>query len=622
MTDTKLSRIEKHVTAGELIEASVLVSDWLALAPDDADAATAQARLLRLFGRYQEAQAWLDRAFAVAPAHGPACVEAARLAAHLGEPGRALDWFERAHRAMPDETSWLGEWAVAAHQKQESRIGVAVAKLWCEAAPEAADAWFTLGLMHQQAGAYDASLEAYRRAMALNPDVPMLRNNIAALHYSLGHYELALTTGMEAIRSEPGNHLAWTNLANTWLLAREPAKALLAARRAATLAPNFGLAQLARSNAARESQQWDEAFEAIVQAATVAGADPQIQFSVAMLQLMQGDFRNGWINFEARWLGSPELKAAPAFCPERRWRGEALSGRTLLVWGEQGHGDAIQFIRFLPLLAKQARNVGGTVVVCCFPPLFELFERSLVGHGVTVLRSDISELPAFDFQIPLASLPLMLGITLESLPAPASYLSADAASMTCWRDRMAGSGALKVGLVWTGSLTHQRNPLRAVTPEHYAGTFAELPGVEFHSLQVDAADDAVRMIAAGLRIVDRTSELGTFDNTAALICNLDLVITVCTSVAHLAAALGRPTWLLLDVNPHWVWMTGRRDSPWYPTVTLYRQRSYRDWTAPLRELRADLERLISARATGDNCAQKSLYQNAPQVIDLYRVASE
>ncbi|PMS35753.1 tetratricopeptide repeat protein [Trinickia symbiotica] len=585
-----LARIHEHFEAGELIEASELISDWLALAPDDIDAAIVQAHLLLLCGRYREAQAWLDRVFATAPEHGPACVEAARLSAQIGDLDGALVWFDRAHRVMPDAKDWLDEWAVAAQQRQRPDIGVPVAKLWCETEPESANAWFTLGLLHQEAGAHDASLEAYRRATAINPDFPMLRNNLAALHYNRDELEAALSVGKEAIRAEPGHHLAWTNLANTWLRLREPAKALLAARRAATLAPNYGLAQLALSNAARESQLWDEAFEAIVRAATVSGADPKIQFSVAMLQLMRGDFQNGWINFEARWHGSPELSGSPGFCPERRWRGEALSGKTLLVWGEQGHGDAIQFIRFLPLLVKQARDAGGAVICCCFPPLFELFERSLAGHDVTLLRSDVPQLPAFDFQMPLASLPLALGIPFETLPAPASYLSADAASVVQWRDRMSAHNKLKVGLVWTGSRTHQRNPLRAVAPELYAETFSGLPEIEFYSLQVGAAEDVARMAGAGFDVIDRTSELRTFDDTAALICNLDLVITVCTSVAHLAAALGRPTWLLLDVNPHWVWMTERRDSPWYPTVRLYRQRRYRDWTAPLNEIRADLIR--------------------------------
>ena len=605
--------LRRHIDAGELIEASALVSEWLALAPGDADAAAAQAQLARLCGRYDEAQTWLDRALETSPAHGPALVEAARLAMQMGAHELALEWFARARESIPGELediAWFSQWASLAQAMGRAEVSVSVATQWCEQAPESADAWFMLGLAQQQAGALDASRAAYERAMALDPDLPMLRNNLSALHCDRGEYDEALRLSKEAIRAQPDHHLAWTNLANVLLKLREPAQALIAARRAVTLAPDFGLAQLALSNAARESQLWGEAFDAIVRAAKAAGADPKIQFSVAMLQLMHGDFRNGWINFEARWQGSPELARIAAFCPELRWNGQSLAGKTLLVWGEQGHGDAIQFIRFLPALIEQARQAGGKIVCCCFPPLFKLFSRSLAAYDVEVLPADVSPVPAFDYQIPLASLPLALGVTLESLPAPASYLIPDAARVAYWRDQTKPSSArLKVGLVWTGSLTHQRNPLRSLSPELYARAFGGLAGIEWHSLQVGASDDVALMAREGLHLVDRTNECENFDDTAALIASLDIVVTVCTSVAHLSAALGRPTWLLLDINPHWVWMTERRDSPWYRTITLYRQRHYQDWTAPLQQARADLEQAV--RAAASHCADTMLDSPTP-----------
>ena len=584
------SEIRADIEAGQLIEAAQRVGAWLARTPGDADAATLQAQLFRLCGRYDQAREWLERALAASASYGPALLEAARLATAGGARDRALEAYECAHRAMPDATDWLEEWALLAQSIGRADIGLAVAARWCELAPDCARAWFSLGLNHQQAGTLDAALHAYERAISLDADVPMLRNNLAALHYTRGDNHKALELGKQALRAEPNHHLAWTNLANVWLKLHEPDNALLAARRACTLAPELSLAQLALSNAARESQQWDEAFDAIVRAAQLEGAEPKIQFSVAMLQLMRGDWRNGWINFEARWSGSPELEHVEGFCPERRWRGEALTGKTLLVWGEQGHGDAIQFIRFLPSLVEQARRAGGKVVCCCFAPLHTLFKRSLAAYDVEVLPADLPSLPPFDYQIPLASLPLVLGVTLESLVAPASYLIADAACVARRRDEVRRDERLKAGLVWTGSRTHQRNPLRAIEPERYAEALRAIPGIDWYSLQVGAGEDVERMRRAGLAVVDRTDELTNFDDTAALICSLDVVVTVCTSVAHLAAALGRPTWLLLDVNPHWVWMTERTDSPWYPSVRLYRQRSHRDWAAPLAELANDLRR--------------------------------
>lgn len=596
---SKAAAVRAQIEAGELIEAAAFVAEWLTHTPDHPDAMCVHAQLLRLCGCYQEAQAWLDQVFAVAPLHGQALVEAARLAVLTGASAHALEAFARARSVIPGEADWLSEWASLAHSMQRSDVGVVVATEWCELTPESANAWFMLGLIQQQAGALDAALQAYRRAVSIDASLPMLHNNLAALHYVRGEYEAALQHAKAEIRATPGHHLAWTNVANVYLKRREPAKALLAARRAATLAPDFGLGQLALSNAARENQLWDEAFDAIVRAANVAGADPKIQFSVSMLQLMRGDFANGWINFEARWSGSPELDSLAAFCPQQRWRGQALTGKTLLVWGEQGHGDAIQFIRFLPRLVEHAAKAGGKVVYCCFAPLYTLFKRSLAAYDIEVLPSDIEQLPPFDYQIPLASLPLALDVTLGSLPAPVSYLSTDPARVAYWRGALRQNAAMKVGLVWSGSVTHQRNPVRAIDPEHYARAFSPIAGVDWYSLQIGAAQDVARMAAAGLHVIDRTSELNDFDATAALIESLDLVVTVCTSVAHLAAALGRPTWLLLDVNPHWVWMTGRDDSPWYPTIRLYRQRAFRDWTAPLEALSADLAQAAARAVRGD-----------------------
>ncbi|SOE47059.1 hypothetical protein SAMN05446635_0126 [Burkholderia sp. OK233] len=312
-----------------------------------------------------------------------------------------------------------------------------------------------------------------------------------------------------------------------------------------------------------------------------------------MLQLQRGDYRNGWANREARWTGSPEMSGAKRPDPDRQWRGEDLTGRTLFVWGEQGFGDALQFARFIPEIA---RRVGerGKLIYCAFAPLFELFKRSLSGHGVDVVPHDTARLPNFDFHIPVGSLPLALGITLDNLPAPRSYVVADARRTMDWRGKLHRGSGLKVGLAWSGSRTHQRNPLRSVPPTLFARAFGSLSGIKFYSLQVDGADEVAAMASGGLGVIDCTKELKSFDESAALICNFDLVITVCTSVAHLSGALGVPTWLLLDVNPHWVWMLGRGDSPWYPSMRIYRQREYDDWLPVLEQVKAELMAMNSS----------------------------
>jgi ADP-heptose:LPS heptosyltransferase len=188
----------------------------------------------------------------------------------------------------------------------------------------------------------------------------------------------------------------------------------------------------------------------------------------------------------------------------------------------------------------------------------------------------------------LLSLPWIFDTREDTIPATSPYLCADAAASASWKKRLARESRLKVGLTWTGSLGHQRNPFRRIDVERYAAHFGGLQNVAFYSLQPGASVDVAAARAAGLQMADYTAEFASFDETAAFIGALDLVITVCTSAAHLSGALGQRTWVLLDVNPHWVWLLDRTDSPWYSSATLYRQPEFGQWDAVLETVARDL----------------------------------
>ena len=588
---TPFLRIQRRLEQGDLVSAAREIDAWMTLQPPDAGALTACAHLLRLRGRYDEARAALERSLIIAPEFAPTLVEMARLAYREGQLQQAHEWYERAFRAAPDATVWLDAWIELLLQLNLLPRAIEVATAWCATQPDSSRTWFLLGLAHHKSRSWTAALEAYHRALALDPGLSMLHSNLSALHYQLKDDRLALGFAKQAVQRDPDNYLAWANQSNAWLRLHEPEHALIAAERACALAPDYFVGQQARSNALKELQRWDEAMAAIVRAAQAAPSEPKVKWAVAMLQLLHGDYANGFVNHEARWAGSPELESAVYLSPDTQWQGQDLRGKTLLIWGEQGFGDAIQFMRFIPAIAATVQRAGGTLIVCCFRKLLPLFERSLAALAIPVVPRDAPELPRFDFDLAIGSLPLALGVTLETLPAPPRYLEADPARAARWQTRLAASSqgdALKVGIVWSGSRTHQRNPLRAVAPSLYAQALRAIPGAAFYSLQIDGTGDLKEMSAHGLPVIDHTASLDSFDESAALIRNLDLVITVCTSVAHLSGALGVRTWLLLDVNPHWIWMRERRDSPWYPSLTLYRQQHYRDWSTVLQQVRADL----------------------------------
>jgi hypothetical protein len=280
------------------------------------------------------------------------------------------------------------------------------------------------------------------------------------------------------------------------------------------------------------------------------------------------------------------------------WRGEDIAGRTLLVLPEQGFGDNIQFARF----ARLAGERGARVVLVTRPPVKRLFSTL---RGVTEIRADELPLPDCDYHVPIMGLPHALGTTLATIPADVPYLAADPGAVDRWRARLRGGDALRVGLVWSsGVLTTGRDlfmnamakslPLAALAP------LARVPNVAFYSLQkfAGAHDPAAHVPPPGLRLVDWTTELADFADTAALVAALDLVISVDTSVAHLAGALGKRVWVLLPADADWRYLRGRADSPWYPTMRLFRQRSAGIWREPVAEAAEALASLAGRDARG------------------------
>jgi hypothetical protein len=373
---------------------------------------------------------------------------------------------------------------------------------------------------------------------------------------------------------------------------RELERALAAGKRAVEINPSNALALSNYSLALKEAQRWPEATEAASTAAEVSPGTPRLPFNLSILDLVQGNYARGWANFETRWEGASELRDSHPNFEAPRWNGESLRDKTLLLWGEQGFGDALQFSRFVPMLAKKVHAQGGTLVWAAFKALHPLMAR-IAPKGVECLPHDAT-IPAFDFHFPLLSLPLHFGIDADTIPAKRAYLSPDADLAADWRTELAADKRLRVGLVWSGSVGHQRNMFRSVGIERYAKAFAGIENIAFFSLQKDASGAVSIARSGGFEIADRTGKFETFDDTAAFIDSLDLVITVCTSVAHLAAALGKPTWILLDTNPHWVWQLERTDSPWYPTATLYRQKEFSKWEPVMENVARDLAALAAA----------------------------
>ncbi|HDR9508080.1 hypothetical protein C5615_17305 [Burkholderia cepacia] len=518
-------------------------------------------------------------------------------------------WFAAAAHLHAVDADALAQLTSTLVARQRTADALALAECAARVRPGAA-AHFNHGYTLQMAGRHADAVAPYRAALAADAGWPSLRNNLAiALRLSGGDRTEEIALLDAAVNADSRDVQAWINLVVARLATHDLDGALSCAARLADLAPDNALAMNNVAMAMKEAQRWDDAERYAARACELAPDDASFRFNLAIIQLVRGNHAAGWRGHEARWDGAGELRGRRPALPGPRWQGEPLAGKTLLVWGEQGLGDVLQFCRFVTPLAERVHREGGRLAWNTFPQVGTLMQRSLGAQADAFgAGGGVDALPAFDYEVPLIGLPLMLGMEASTLASSVPYLRADPDARDAWRARLArlaGDRRLKVGLVWTGSAGHQRNPFRRVGLERYADAFRGIDGVAFYSLQPGADADVAAARAAGFAIEDFTAELKSFDDTAAFIGALDLVITVCTSVAHLSGALGARTWVLLDVNPHWPWLLERKDSPWYPTATLYRQRTFGAWEPVMEEVSRDLRSLAAQPAQSDRSARQA-----------------
>ena len=403
-------------------------------------------------------------------------------------------------------------------------------------------------------GRYDDAIICYRKSLAIKPNAPVTYNYLGIARANQGRLEEAVASFRKALVLKPDYAEVHNKLGNTLLGLGRLDEAVASFRRSLALRPDYA----------------------------------EAHGGLGLALLTQGDMAAGWTEYEWRWKTSQMIMVQRRFT-QPRWRGHEAAGRTLLIHAEQGFGDTLQFCRY----AELAAACGFRVVMEVDAPLVRLL-RDLSGVDLVVACGE--QLPNFDLHCPMLSMPLALGTTMATIPSGTAYINPDTAQVAEWRTRIGAmeNQGLRIGLVWAGNPRRQSAALtvldrrRSVAPDRLAPLF-EVPGLHFFSLQKDGPP-----APADFEMTDVMHEMDDFADTAALIANLDLVITVDTAVTHLAAAIGKPVWLLNRFDTCWRWMRERRDSPWYPTLRLYRQPRLGDWDAVLAEVAGDLRNVAAA----------------------------
>ncbi|MBC7782937.1 MAG: glycosyltransferase family protein [Burkholderiales bacterium] len=543
--------------------------------------------VLRAQGSIDAALASYLKAYELDPTSAEACNNIAIVYADQRNAGLAIEWYNRAIQARPNYAEAYNNLGNTFNQTGQIDKAIGCYEQAIRLKPDFAEAHDNLGVVLAQCGELGDAAEHFERAVQLNPNLPQAHNNRGNALSTLGRQTEAIASFRKALELRPDFPEALSNLANSLTCTGEPAEAIALARRAVAARPRYPGGWSNLGMALQHSGFVEEAAAAFARAVELDPGGVSYRFNQSLCMLLSGDLERGWDAYEVRFKHKGNALLAPP-PPQPRWAGEDLAGKSVLILPEQGLGDVIQFARYLPTLKQR----GARVVLQCQTPLLRLM-RSLRDVDEVI---DIKEPPPkTDFCAYVMSLPRLFQTRLISIPADVPYLRADDVDIARWKDRLAPLGdGMKVGLVWSGSRTHAADHFRSI-PLSALDPLADISGVHFISLQKDRRDEPAGRMSK--RLIDHTADLTDLADTAALIANLDLVISVDTSIVHLAGAMAAPVWVLLHAGPDFRWLMNRDDSPWYPTARLFRQDAITEWDPVMQRLSRALREMVLVRSS-------------------------
>ncbi len=555
--------------------------------PDNVFVLNNQGIALEGLRRFQEALVSLDRAIALQPEYADAHSNRGNVLKRLQRFEEALASYDRALALRPEFADAHSNRGDVLYKLKRFKEALSCCDRALALRPDFAEAHCNRANALRKLKRLDEALAGYDRALSLKVNFPEAHSNRGATLHDLHRFEEAMASYGGALVLRPDFAEALSNRGNALQELKRFEEALVDYKRATLLRDDFAEAYSNRGNALRELNRFEEALASFECAIAAEPELAEAHFNAAMLLLLTGDLRSGWRQYEWRW-NTDQLRSEQRHFSQPQWTGsDPIEGKTILLHAEQGLGDTLQFCRYVPLVAAR----GARMILEVQKPLAGLM-RTLAGSPEVVAKGDA--LPAFDLHCPLLSLPLAFNTELDTIPGEIPYLSADPTKRNAWRARLGSHDNLRVGLVWAGDPrkqlpnAHLIDRQRSVTIDMLAPLF-EVSQCEFVSLQ--KGEDAVAQLRnSALRhcVVDWSDDFHDFSDTAALIDNLDLVIAVDTSVAHLGGALGKPVWLLNRYNTCWRWLLDRDDSPWYPHLRQFRQDSKRTWDSVIGRVAAEL----------------------------------
>ncbi len=614
----------EHFQAGRMEGVEHACQQILAATPNNADAHNLLGIALHQRGQSARAAQSIAQAVALNANHAGYRNNLGKVLLEQGRAAEAIDSFRAAIRLQPNLLQahlHLGNALVANGQAAEA---VAVLGPLLQAAGQSAELHYFLATALAAAGRTDEAIAGLQTAIQLDPRALVARNDLGVLLREAGRLQEAAEVLERAIQIDAARSDLRVNLANVYRDQERLDEAIASCREALRLTPNFAVAHNAlgaalqvQGDLAGAEASYEQALAIdprniatlknlaflLLQSGQLAQAQATFErvlqlephhaeasYWCATIRLSQGDFAGSWAQYELRHEAKPSARPW--------WRGEALGGRRILVLPEGGLGDTLQFIRYAPLIEQR----GGDVFVLVQDPLVPLLQES----GFRQIVSSSTPVPECDVQVRMLSLPGIFGTTVETILPISRQLSASARLVDEWKHKLAAYAGCKIGIHWRGSrqsiIDTRSIPLIEFEP------LSRVPGVTLFSLQKGAGTEELQHVAGRFSVVD----LGEFDeshgpfmDTAAIMSNLDLVVTNDTVIEHVAGGLGVPAWVAMDLAPAWFWLQDREDTPWYPTVRLFRQQSPRRWTDVMQRIADELARWVADRTAEQSGGNES-----------------
>ena len=529
-------------------------------------------------GHLAAARDFYEEVLAMQPEQFDALQLSGTLASQSNNPQLAVDLFGKAIEIDPSNADVYSNRGIAFKNLALYDEAVASYDRAIALKPDYAQAHYNRGIALKDLKRFDEAMASFDRAIAIKPDFAAAHTNRGVTLQDLDRVDEALAAHDRAIALRTDDAEAYCNRGVALQSLKRLDEAVASYDQAIALKPDFAQAYSNRGNALQDLMRLDEAMASYDRAIAIQPDYAKAYLDKSLGLLLLGDFDRGWKMYEWRWKAE-KIAGRTEHFPQTPWLGaEPIRGKTILLHAEQGLGDSIQFCRY----AKLVSGLGANVLLEAPKTLIGLFE-GLEGVGDLVEMG--KPLPAFDFHCPLLSLPLAFKTAIETIPTPDAYLASNPEKKKAWSEQLGEKIKPRIGLVWSGSTTHKNDRNRSLTLENL---MMHLPGnCEYVSLQTEVREGDKKALH-GSGIKDYGGKIEDFSDTAALCDLMDLVVSVDTSVAHLAGALGKTTWVLLPYVPDWRWLLDREDSPWYRSVKLYRQPQYGHWEPVLRRIAMEL----------------------------------